>query len=271
MQMTQVQSPVVILYAIQGMFFVLVLLFAAMAARAVRRAMPWRFWFWPMEAAVGAGLFAAVWILTGVRASQVFLAISAGVGAAFGLFPGLAGRPFASGGRLVLKRTGLSWFLLATSYGLAALAAWFLPKPFVSASLAIVAWATGGLLGDDIGRFLKGAYWSRVVRKVPMAPRYVPEEARPPIPSTPAMPGSAPLDMRPAWAQTMARDMSSDAPWRQRRPFLVLWLTGFDQPFREQDKVGAKRKGRKAGRLKAKKKPDKASGPPPEEKQGDGA
>lgn len=271
MQMTQVQSPVIVLYAIQGMFFVLVLLFAAMAARAVRRAMPWRFWFWPLEASVGVGLFAGVWILAGVRASQPFLAIAAGAGAAFGLFPGLAGRPFASAGRLVLKRTGLSWFLLACSYGLAALTAWLLPKPFISTALVVVAWATGGLLGDDIGRLLKGFYWSGVVRRVPMAPRYEPEEARPPIPSTPAMPGSAPLDMRPAWAQTMARDMSSDAPWRRRRPFLVLWLTGFDRPFREQDKRAGKRKDRKAGRLRARKKPGEVSDPSPGEEQGGGA
>lgn len=272
MQMTQVQSPVVVLYAIQGMFFVLAVLFAAMAARAVRRAMPWRFWFWPLEAAIGVGLFAAVWILAGVRASQTFLAIAAGVGAVFGLFPGLAGRPFASAGRLVLKRTGLSWFLLGTSYGLAALMAWLAPKPFISASLVVVAWCTGGLVGDDIGRFLTGALWTRAVARIPMAPRYVPEEARPPIPSTPAMPGSAPLDMRPAWAQTMARDMSADAPWRQRRPFLVLWLTGFDRPFREQGKQAGKREGRKAGRLKgrktsARKGPSEALGPSAEEER----
>jgi hypothetical protein len=62
--------------------------------------------------------------------------------------------------------------------------------------------------------------------------------------------------------------MSSDAPWRQRRPYLVLWLTGFDKPFREQDKRGVKRKTRDAGRLKMQKKPSEASGSPDEGQKG---
>ena len=207
MQSQTVQSPAVVLYVIQGLLLALAVLFGMVAARAVHRPMPWRFWFWPAETLSGAGLFAGVLLVTPVRAAPVALGVAAGLGVVFGALTGASAGLFAAGGRLVLRRTGVSQFLLATSYALLAAAGWFAPKPFISAALCAAALATGLVAGDDVSRALKGAFWSRKVRRIAMAPPYQPEAVASEVPATHATPGSSPLDARPEWARRLADDI----------------------------------------------------------------
>jgi hypothetical protein len=213
-KVTTVQSPAILLIIIQIVVLLLVVLAAFVAASSARRARPYRLWFHFLEALLPIGLLSGVLYFTGIRATDLFLELAGAIGAPLGLAAGLRARPFALGGRLLLKRSGIGWFLLSVSYALPTAAAWWLTKPYMSASLGVVAFMTGLVVGDAFGRQLRGAYWWTMVRRIPMAPPYVPSEGPPPkdpAAGTSADPPLEPLDSRPGWADRLTATPAADA------------------------------------------------------------
>lgn len=238
------QSPAVVLYAIEGLVLLLLFAFAALGARAVRRPMPWRHWFPVLEILLAGGLFAGVWVVTGIRAAMAALYIAACVGAIVGAIPAAAAKPFAAARRLVLARSGLSWFFVIFAYGLLGASAFFAPKPFMSAALVMVATANGALAGDLVVRTARGIRWSRTVGAIPMAPPYVsaptgglPTGADAAVAGEGAASAAGPLAVRPGWARSLAEDIAMPATERRRRA-----KRGASRPRKERGKLGERQR-----------------------------
>lgn len=229
-------QPSVILYLIQGMIVLIAFVFAVVAAGAVRQPMPWRAWFWPMEGGLAVGLVAATYIVGAVVVAPVYLVATVAAGVPIGVLRGFIWRPYAAGGELVLRRSGFGWFLLIMSLALQSVAAWFLPKPFMSAALGGPFFFAGMLFASDVGRLVRGGIWAARVRGLPMAEAYIPPELWAEAEGAAAGPPS--LEHRPRWAQDLAdgkvyriQDVEKK-PRRRRRGSRRRW------PFGRRKKPG---------------------------------